>query len=364
MTRSRLLRTLPAISRLAAAAVAAGGVALSFYSARRSTRYLKERSKNRFTGKTVLITGGSRGLALAAEFAASGANLVLAARDESELLRARQSLVASGDVTESQVQLVPCDLTSREQAEAMIQAAISRWGGIDVLVNNAGIIRVGPASTLTVDDFIETMETNFFAMLYCTWAALPHMASRGAGDIVNISSFGGKVAVPHMLSYSASKFAATGFSEGLHTEVKSLGIHLTTVCPGLMRTGSHLNAEFKGRHEEEYRWFSLGAALPLVSVSASRAARLIVAAAARREAELMISPQAAIGVRLAGLMPNTTAAVLSQINRLLPDAGGTPGSTTAKPGRQSRGRELKLAGVLGGRAAARYNEKIAPRPGD
>ncbi|HEY0757998.1 MAG TPA: SDR family NAD(P)-dependent oxidoreductase [Acidisarcina sp.] len=366
MGRSPFLRATPSLPKpssvaaagvLLGAAAAGAGVAAATWSALRS--------RNRWTGKTVVITGGSRGLgfALASEFGRSGANLVLAARDGDELARARDLLLERGHISsERQVQLEVCNLASRPDAEKMIESALARWDTVDVLVNNAGIIRVGPAATQSIEDFVEAMDTNFYAMLYCTWAVLPHMIARGAGDIINVTSFGGKVAVPHMLSYSASKFAATGFSEGLHTEVKQYGIHVTTICPGLLRTGSHLNAEFKGRHADEYRWFSAGASLPFVSVDAARAARLIVGAAARRDVELIISPQAAAGVRAAALMPTTTARILRLVNWMLPKAGANPDGRVALPGRKTRAKEAPFVDRFGGAAAARYNEQARSLP--
>src|SRR5205085_11782954 len=135
----------------------------------------------------------------------------------------------------------------------------------------------------------EVMKVHFWAPLHTTLAALPEMRQRRDGRIVNISSIGGKVSVPHLLPYSASKFALTGWSEGLRSELLKDGIYVTTVCPGLMRTGSPRNALFKGKNEAEYAWFSISDALPIVSMSAKRAAQQIVDAAARGAAEVVLS---------------------------------------------------------------------------
>lgn len=99
------------------------------------------------------------------------------------------------------------------------------------------------------------------------------MRARRRGRIVNITSIGGKVGMPHLLPYTCAKFATVGLSEGLRAELGREGIRVTTIVPGLMRTGSHLKAMFRGQHEQEFTWFSLGASLPLVSMGAERAAR-------------------------------------------------------------------------------------------
>jgi short-subunit dehydrogenase len=191
-----------------------------------------------------------------------------------------------------------------------------------VLVNNAGIIQVGPLEVMTFDDFDQAMKSHFWGPLQTILAALPGMRDRGEGRIVNISSIGGKIAVPHLVPYSASKFALVGLSEGLRAELKKDGIVVTTVCPGLMRTGSPRNAEFKGRHREEYAWFSISDALPLTSISAERAARQIVEACRHGDAELVISVQAKLAVLFHGVFPGLTADILGVVNQLLPEPGG------------------------------------------
>src|SRR5947207_4943379 len=103
--------------------------------------------------------------------------------------------------------------------------------------------------------------------------AIPHPRRVGEGRVVNIASIGGKVAIPHLAPYCASKFALVGLSDAIRAELARDNICVTTVCPGLMRTGSHLNASFKGDHRREFAWFSLGAALPIFSIDANRAAR-------------------------------------------------------------------------------------------
>jgi short-subunit dehydrogenase len=278
-----------------------------------------------------VITGGSRGLglALAEELGREGAKLALSARDSDELNRARDLLMERHCVRDADdIFLFPADLRNAEEAETLIWETSRRFGRVDILINNAGIITVGPVESQTVGDFREAMDTNFFSGVHCSLAVIPEMLARRDGAIVNITSIGGKIAVPHLLPYAASKFAAVGFSEGLSAELRGKGIRVTTVCPGLMRTGSHLNAQFKGQAEREYSWFSVAAGFPGLSTSASSAARKIVAAIAVGKREIVITPQALLAARLGNAMPAVTARILELINLTLPSA---PAPRTSAP---------------------------------
>jgi NAD(P)-dependent dehydrogenase (short-subunit alcohol dehydrogenase family) len=308
-----------------------------------------------FRDKVVLITGGSRGLGLemARLFAEEGAYLAIVSRDPAELLTVKQEL---RDLGAADVDAFPCDVTDREQAESAIRRLVSRWGRIDVLVNNAGIILSAPLERVKMEDFEEAMAVHFWAPLFLMQAAAPHMRRQGDGRIVNIASFGGRVAVPHLLPYCASKFALVGLSDGMRAELARHHIAVTTVCPGLMRTGSHLNARFRGRQEVEFAMFSLLDAWPLTSINAERAARRIVDATRRRRAQLIITPQAKLAVTMNAVAPETTATLVSLITRLLPGSGGK-NPFEAKTGWESRPRWLpSIATRLGDRAAVRNNE--------
>jgi len=271
--------------------------------------------------KTVLITGGSRGLGLvlAREFAREGSRVVLCARDEQELERARRDLESKFDV---EVMVVRCDITNKQDVNDMVAAVNRRFGNIDVLVNNAGVIQVGPLEVMTSEDFELAMQAHFWGPLNTIMAVLPSMRQKKAGRIVNITSIGGKVSVPHLVPYSASKFALVGLSKGLRAELAKDGITVTTICPGLMRTGSPRNADFKGQHRFEYAWFSISDALPLLTVSAENAARQIVSACKRGRAELVISIPAKIAVLFDELFPEAMARILSTTNLFLPGPGG------------------------------------------
>jgi short-subunit dehydrogenase len=285
---------------------------------------LKSSPPRRRPGQVVLITGGSRGLglALAARYARAGAKLILAARDVEELITARHTLLDRGAIESAdQVLLIPADLTDAAQATMLVNHAVSHFGRIDVLINNAGIIEVGPVENQPVAAYRRAMSTNFFAALHTTHAALPHLLNRKSGDedaaIVNIASIGGKFAMPHMLPYVASKFALVGFSQGLHAELRHKGVRVTTVCPGLMRTGAEAHAEYTGQTKKEQRWFTLAAKTPILTASVRHAANKIYNAVAAGRAEITITPQAWLLARAAGMAPATTQYLASLANHLL-----------------------------------------------
>ena len=277
--------------------------------------------RNRFDyqGKVVVITGGSRGLglALAEECARLGAHVAICARDHDELRSAQQKIERECGL---QVFTRVCDVSLNDDVREFLSLVLSHYGRIDVLINNAGVISVGPIESQTVTDFQEAMDIMFWGVVYPTLAALPHMKQRRSGRIANITSFGGKVSVPHLVPYSSAKFAAVGFSEGMRAELAKDGVKVTTVCPGLMRTGSHLNAYFKGQHRKEFTLFSFGATTPGISINARRAARKILAAIRLGQAELVITPQAKLATLLHGIAPGVTSNILGFINRVLPGA--------------------------------------------
>ena len=273
-----------------------------------------------FQHKVVLITGGSRGLGLvlAREMATLGARIAICARDAAELERARADLEsANADILD-----IICDLNDQAQVEQMIAGVRAHFGRIDVLVNNAGVIQVGPLEEQTQEDFETAMQIHFWAPYYAIQAVLPEMRRRGGGRIINISSIGGKIPVPHLAPYCASKFALAGLSGALAAELAKDNIYVTSVYPGLMRTGSHINALFKGQHRKEYTWFSVMNGSPLTSVSAENAARQIIDASAKGDSELVISIQAKLAAKLFGVFPKTMLGILSVTNRILPGKGG------------------------------------------
>lgn len=308
------------------------------------------------TGQVVVITGGSRGLGflLAREFGRGGCRVAICARNDLELQRAKEELEGYG----IEAMTVRCDVSDRDQVEAMVREISDRWGGVDILVNNAGIIQVGPVRSMTVADFEQAMGVMYWGVLHPTLAVLPQMRGRRSGRIVNITSIGGKVSVPHLLPYTSAKFAAVGLSEGLRAELARDGITVTTIVPGLMRTGSHINAYFKGQQDREYTWFALGASLPVVSMDAERAARQIVEAVRHGEAERVLSLPATALALFHGVFPGTTANVLGMVNRVLPRGNGAGTDMSRGTEVQDRMHSTVLTALTGwGVAAARKFQK-------
>lgn len=263
-------------------------------------------ARTTFAGKHALITGGSRGLglALARELSLRGARVSLVARSESDLAAAVDDLRKRGGDAASFV----ADLAQDDDgpiAELIDRIELER-GPIDLLVNNAGRIVVGPVQAMTVNNLKETMAMNFLAAVRLTLTIAPRMAKRGGGHVVNISSVGGKVPVPHLAAYSASKFALNGFFGAARGDWRRDGIRITTVNPGLMRTGSTGNALVQGDHAKEYAWFTLGDSMPGLSMSAARAARKIIDAASIGRAEITLGLPARVGARAYGIAPSFT----------------------------------------------------------
>jgi NAD(P)-dependent dehydrogenase (short-subunit alcohol dehydrogenase family) len=274
--------------------------------------------------KAALISGGSRGLGLvlARHICNQGGKVALLARDPEELALATADLTARG----GKVLTVECDLLDRNQIQAAVRKVIDHFDRIDILINNAGIIEVGPLDHMTRDDYDRAMKLHFWAPYELISQILPEMRLWGGGRIVNISSIGGKVAMPHFAPYSASKFALTGFSDAIRIELARDNIQVTTVAPGLMRTGSHVNAKFKGNHDAEFAWFSASAGAPLISMDADRAARKIVAAFRRGQPSLTLTFGARGAIVGNALFPNLTGYAMQLVNRILPKPRGAEGN--------------------------------------
>jgi NAD(P)-dependent dehydrogenase (short-subunit alcohol dehydrogenase family) len=302
------------LSLSAKLSLAAGAAALIAYAQRRRRRV-------DFEGKIVVISGASRGLGLeiARGFAKERARVVLLARQRETLGAAGRELETIG----TQVTLIECDITKENEVRAGVASAIDQLGRIDVLINNAGMIQVGPIEHMALDDFADAMAVHFWGPLYLMREIIPHMRRQGHGRIVNIASIGGKVAPPHLVPYAASKFALVGLSEGLRTELAKDNIYVTTVCPGLMRTGSHINALFKGQHRKEFALFSIANAL--FSTTSSAAAHEIIEACRYGSSEKIITIPAKLLRLVTGLYPQLVLEGLCLVGRLLPGTNGVEG---------------------------------------
>jgi NAD(P)-dependent dehydrogenase (short-subunit alcohol dehydrogenase family) len=337
---------------------AALGLGLGAFALRQTRR----RRAFDFHGRSVLITGGSRGLGLviARQMAAEGARITIVARDADELERARQIVLpGGGDIT-----CIVGDVSKPADAESMVRDVVERTGRIDVLINNAGVIKVGPLAHMDLADFEEALAVHFRGPLHAMLTALPVMRRQAFGRIVNIASVGGQVAVPHLAPYCASKFALVGLSDSIRSEVARAGIYVTTVTPGLMRTGSPFNAWFKGQNRREFAWFTIADSLPAVTVSAEAAAAVVVDACRHGDAHRAIGWTARAAAIANAVAPNLVARNMAVMNDwLLP--GVSERGNAAHSGWQS------LSGLAPSwltrateRAARENNEVPAPPAND
>jgi len=303
----------------------------------------------------VVITGGSRGLGLlvARQLADEGAHITLAARDRGELERAREELSARG----ANVQIAVCDIGIRADAERLIQEVVERTGSIDVLINNAGVIKVGPLEHMQVEDFEEAMAVHFWGPLHAMMAAIPVMRRHRLGRIVNVSSIGGRIGVPHLTPYCASKFALSGLSDSTRAELAKDGISVTTVTPGLMRTGSPFNAWFKGRHRDEFAWFMISDSLPVASIDAQRAASQLLDACRYGDAELAIGWPARLAIIANAVIPEAMAVAMNLANQfILPEPNGDGGTESHSGWQSMSARTSSPLTRLTEKAAAANNE--------
>jgi NAD(P)-dependent dehydrogenase (short-subunit alcohol dehydrogenase family) len=319
------------------ATVVAATAALAYAAATVARR----RRRGDLRGEVAVVVGGSRGLGLllARELAAAGCRLVVAGRDEQQLLAARRDLEARG----ADVLTCRCDTGDRAQIDSLIASTHERFGRIDILVNVAGLIQVGPAESMTLDNFRDALAVNFWGPLHAMDAVIAEMRARRRGRIVNITSIGGQLPVPHLLPYVCAKAAAIALSEGLGAELQKDGIDVTTVIPGLMRTGSFPHAFFKGDAPRELGWFRFLSTSPLTAMSARRAARRIVAAVARRQGHLVLTVSARVGRLASVLSPGLVRRLFALANRLL--ASGERDATK----RERIGRELMARRAAGRR---------------
>jgi NAD(P)-dependent dehydrogenase (short-subunit alcohol dehydrogenase family) len=299
-------------NKIAIGAAAAAGALWGLRALLRARRWIELKDR------VVVITGSDSGFGLiqARQAAEQGAMVVLAARDGEALQKAAETIERSGA---REVIAVPTDVANEQDAERLIQITMARFGKIDVLINTAGLMLVGAEPTLTIDDFRTLMDVNFWGAVYTTRAALPFMRQAQFGRIANVSSIGGRLAAPHMLPYTTSKFALTGFTKGLRPEALRDNVYVTGIYPSLIRTGGHTHAWFKGNLEAEYAWFSLGDVLPGVAKSAESAARMAIQAIKGGDPEVIIGLAARLPIAIDALMPNWSAEMLGLLEHSLPD---------------------------------------------
>ncbi|HYP74342.1 MAG TPA: SDR family NAD(P)-dependent oxidoreductase [Polyangiaceae bacterium] len=308
---------------------------------------LRRSRRTRLAGKKVLIVGGSRGLGFAAarRFLREGADVAICARYEAELARAAAELRGLAESIEDasgghpRVVTLRADVTQAHAANALIESAIRQLGCVDVLVNCAVDITIGPLEALTAEDYEQAFRGIFFAVYHPTMAVLPHMKARSFGRIVNVTSVAGKAPIPHNGTYVTGKFATTGFSAVCAAELRKYGIRVSTVLPPPLRNGAWLNASYKGLADQELCWFARALQSPLTSADPERAARAIVEAARWGDVERMVTPTSFLQARLHALWPSLSVALAAFLDaRWMP---ASPPGASALPA--FSGEELVMA---------------------
>lgn len=189
-----------------------------------------------FTGKVAFVSGGSRGIGLATARAllARGVRVAITATSDATLRAGAAALEkVSGAAA---VLAIRADVRRHEEVEQAIDTAARHFGGLDVLVNNAGVGVFRSVADMTIEEWHRVIDTNLNGVFYCCHAALPHLRARGGGWIINISSLAGKNAFPEAAAYCASKAALNAFSEALMQEVRHDGVRVAYVMPGSVRT--------------------------------------------------------------------------------------------------------------------------------
>lgn len=198
---------------------------------------------------TVLVTGASQGIgkATALLFARQGYDLVLAARQADRLADVSQEVQTFGRAAMS----VPTDVQNPDQVQALVRKALEQYGNIDVLVNNAGVYISGPVEQFSLSDWHQAVDTNFWGYVHTIQALLPHFLERRTGTIVNVISIGGKAPIPYLIPYSASKYAVTGMTEALHSELKPKGIHVCGIYPSIIKSSFMERAILRGTNDQD-----------------------------------------------------------------------------------------------------------------
>ncbi len=252
--------------------------------------------------QVVLVTGASSGIGqrLAIDFAARGAIVVGCSRSPERQGETANELKRYNSLSA----VVVCDVGDSKQVKGMVQNVLAQFGKIDILINNAGFGSHRSFAESSVESIESMLRTNYLGTVYCTKEVLASMMARRSGHIVNISSVAGKIATPNMASYCATKFAQIGLSESLWYELKPLGIHVSVVCPGPVRTKFRLLFDDLAPNAPGF------IVLDVASVS-----RAVIKAIETKKFEIVMPRFLAFVCFLKGLMPNVVRFLISQALR-------------------------------------------------
>ena len=258
---------------------------------------------NNIEGKVVVITGASSGLgeATARLLSSQGAIVALGARRIDRIASLADELTANG----GKALAMATDVTRCDQVKRLVDAAVQTYGHIDVMINNAGLMPHSPLERLKIEDWDRMVDVNLKGVLYGIAAALPHMQRQKAGHIVNVSSVSGKIGTPHMSSYCATKFALNGLSESLYHELKPLGIHVSVICPGPVRTNFRVLYDHLAPKPPSF-----------MVLSVDEVSRAVIRAIERRKFEVIIPRWLALACLVKALMPSFFRLVAARVLRL------------------------------------------------
>jgi short-subunit dehydrogenase len=261
------------------------------------------RAMQSFANKTVVLTGASDGIGaeIARRLASEGARLVLAARNEEKLNEVAFRCRKAG----ADILIVPTDVAERNQCQRLVNQAVERFGGIDVLVNNAGISMHAMFDEITdLSTFEQVMAVNCFGAVWCTHAALPAL-KQARGLVVGMSSLAGRTGVPGRTTYCASKFAMSGFFEALRIELTGSGVDVTMLFPGVVATAIRRN----GLDGAGVRGGSAAGTSNLDetgAMSVERCAEMAIAGMRARKRDVIMTTRARLGLKLKAFAPRMT----------------------------------------------------------
>lgn len=260
----------------------------------------------------VLITGASQGTgkATAIEFAAQGWDVTLAARGEDRLQAVAEQIEQMG----RKAIALPTDVSNPEQVATLVEKSLATFGKIDVLINNAGICLTGPMVNTSLEDWHRIFDTNLWGYVHTIQAVLPTLLAARSGSIINVGSIGGKVPMPNMTAYCASKYALTGLTETLRLELASKGIHVGIVHPGVIDSDFLERAMFRGDSDEEVQGRQQQMSQALQSGLASQPEDIAEAIwqAVRKEQNEVVVGVSAIATNLNRFFPSLTQWALSK----------------------------------------------------
>lgn len=281
------------------------------------------------TSGIALVAGASRGLGLAVarELGRSGRRVLITARTAADLERAAAQLAEEGIAVSTAV----LDVTDPAAAREVVARTEATIGPVDTLIAVAGVLKVGPLPD-RAEDYAESIDIMLRGPINVVHAALPGMRRRDHGRIGVVTSIAAVVPTPHLVPYTAAKFGALGFARGLTEELSGTGISVSTIIPGLMRTGGHWHGIYSGRSSQEYAWFTVASALPVVSISAPRAAKIIVRGVLDGRRTIIFTLPARLGAVLYRIAPGPSTTLLGWAARLLPARGNDhqPGHRAAQ----------------------------------